>query len=103
MREEQQEREYRRGFCGGWLQAIQALLDQVPPGVLAQDVSAELGKAYGRCFGHWQRALHRWASGDCSRLILPPELEPPELGDDNGGDLDGLSGKLDAELEGTYA
>lgn len=58
-----QEREYRRGYCDGWLGCMSAALDLG----LAEQASDKLAS-------HWDGPLVQWQQGDCSREVPPPEM-----------------------------
>lgn len=58
-----QEREYRRGYCDGWAECMNAALDLG----LSEQASDKLAS-------HWDGPLVQWQQGDCSREVPPPEM-----------------------------
>ncbi len=62
------EQEYRRGYCDGWIRASDTLHD------LMFDRKLDRQAAYNLCFDHYEGALSEWLHGDCSQLVYPPEV-----------------------------
>jgi hypothetical protein len=75
--ERQVERERRRAYCDGFAEAIQALMDLIPPGVLAGlgEKGRAVYAAYNKCAMHSAGPLRLWRDGDCSDAASPPEVE----------------------------
>jgi len=61
------EAEYRRGYCDGFIEAVNAMADLFQRGLSKQAV-------YDRLFDHWEGDLSRWEQGDCGKMVLPPRV-----------------------------
>lgn len=55
---------YRDGFYAGFDSHDELL-----------NAGASKRGAYSRCWDFWQRKLADWATGDCSKTVLPPRLD----------------------------
>ncbi len=64
--EPEQEAEYRRGYRDGWIEALNALEHQQRRGGWQH--------AHDAAYGHWQGPLAEWQRGDCTTLVLPPQM-----------------------------
>lgn len=60
------EGEYRRGYCDGFVQAVNAMAD-----LLARRMSCQ--RVIDYLYDFWERDLMDWERGDCSKMILPPQ------------------------------
>jgi hypothetical protein len=67
--EQLQEREYRRGYRDGWIEALNQLQE------LVKEDRVGFDQAHTRCYEHWEAALDAWEHGpDASRDALPPRV-----------------------------
>lgn len=64
----QGEREYRRGFHHGFLEALEAIED-------LEDAKANGIKAR---LDHHAEKLFKWRIGDCSKIVIAPSVELPK-------------------------
>lgn len=65
---ESAEAAYRRGYCDGWIQAVEAMHD------LMFDRRLSRQAAYEQAWDHWQGALAKWRHGDTSAVVWPPAI-----------------------------
>lgn len=63
------ESEYRRGFCDGWILAIDALAD------LMKESKVSGQAAYDIAWQHWHQELSEWSARADGELEYPPELK----------------------------
>ena len=61
-----QEAEYRRGYRDGFIEALNALEHQQRRGGWQ--------RAHDAAYSHWEGPLAEWARGDCTTLVLPPQM-----------------------------
>lgn len=61
-----EEREYRRGYCDGFIVATEYIPDAAP--------KKGWRKVYDLLYDHWEKVLPQWRSGDASTLVLPPKM-----------------------------
>ena len=59
------EREFRRGYRFGFIEAANAMLFLGRP---------NLQRAYDKLFRHWDAVLLKWMRGDCTKVIEPPKI-----------------------------
>ncbi len=59
---------YRRGYTDGFISACMSVFDMLGAGISKK-------KAHERCVEFWTDELPEWARGDCSKVVLPPELK----------------------------
>ena len=62
------EANYRAGYRDGFFAGFDIYDDLLYAG-------ASKRGAYSRCWDFWQRKLADWATGDCSKFVLPPGLD----------------------------
>ncbi len=95
------ERAKRRAYCDGYQEALESVMYLIPDGSLA--ALAQHGRAvyaaYTACMRHLEGPLQEWRNGPCNSEELPPEVGevaplPRAPGEDDGGDVDELSGEL---------
>ena len=67
--EERLEKNYRRGYRDGWVQAVLAMGDLMFQGKLTRQAALDT------CYEFWNKQLFDWMRGDCSRMVLPPNVE----------------------------
>lgn len=69
LAEEEMERNYRRGYADGWVEAVNAITDLFD-GEVADRISERL-------YNHWTRRLMPWlCETHCDSEASPPALEP---------------------------
>lgn len=68
--EEVLEAEYRRGYCDGFVQAVNAMAD-----LFAHRLSRQ--RVIDCLYDFWEQDLMDWRQGDCTREIWPPEPKCP--------------------------
>jgi hypothetical protein len=67
--EEGREAEYRRGYCDGWISAVEEMFALMCAGFSRYE-------AYSACWDHWDTELAEWQKTDLDHVVLPPPLRP---------------------------